>query len=264
MNRCGGRWWQTLLSCAVVAALGPAEAIGGKLDDFERSATEKSDDSGDSDHDHDYDHVSDDEGDAAAIVFLTAVALPIYGASQSWARVHGGTGFADKAPAPRLAGEAMIPFVRVDPAYQLVESDVDAWDLRGEVGYGPFALQARATHYDEDQPRDDLDLVQAHALLRSSFFDMLEVDLGVGGLVVSGADDASGFSGTVPVLFHPWNVLGLEFRPAWAAVNDNFVGDYDLSLLAGWRFVSLRAGYRWTESGSSSLNGPIFGLAARW
>ena len=70
--------------------------------------------------------------------------------------------------------------------------------------------------------------------------------LGLGGLVISGNETASGISGTAPVLIHPWEFLGLEFRPAWAGVNDNVVQDYDLSLLAGWRFVSVRAGYRWT------------------
>lgn len=246
-------------------ALGAAPGFAGKLDEFETDATENRG-GGDDDHDHgsSYDEYGEHDGDGAAAVVAVLLLLPVYGGMRSWARVTGATEVLDEKIDPRPAGVATIPFIRVDPAYQLVESDVDAWDIRGELGFGPFAVQARETHYDEDEPSDDLDLVQAHALLRMEFMDELEVDLGLGGLVISGNETASGISGTAPVLIHPWEFLGLEFRPAWAGVNDNVVQDYDLSLLAGWRFVSVRAGYRWTKSGGESLNGPIFGAAARW
>lgn len=238
------------LILVLALAFAPPPALAGKLDDFETEATEGDGDGGGGDSDDVY---VDGEDDAYFAAALFALLVPVYGATKSWDSVGS-----------RAPGEATLAFARVDAAYQLVESDVDAGDLRGELGYGPFALQARETHYDEDQPRDSLDLIQAHALLRMLFLPMLEVDLGLGAIVLDGDGTETGFSGTVPVLIHPWDFLGLEFRPAWAAVNDSTVSDYDLSLLAGWRFISARAGYRWTDSGDETLNGPIFGLAARW
>jgi hypothetical protein len=252
----------------VVMATVPA-AFAGKLDDFEDSATNPGKSDGDHGRDHDhsdksYDRTSDDDSVALALLI---VALPVYGGLASWHRVRPGEPdleFEEKRLPARRAGEALLPFARVDAAYQLVESDVDAWDLRAELGFGPFAVQVRETHYDEGEPDNDLDLVQAHFLWRMTVIKQLEIDAGLGGIVVDGKDTNSGVSGTLPILIHPWDFIGLEFRPSWSSVNDNTVSDYDLSLLAGWRFISARAGYRWTNSGGSSLNGPIFGLAARW
>jgi hypothetical protein len=257
--------WRVVLGLAL-AASSPSPGFPDKLDDFEDSATGNGDDGGRDDGSHDgdsYYDADDSADDTAANAILLMSLVPIYGGIRSWARATDGS-VGDVEANPRRAGVATIPFIRVDAAYQLVESDIEAWDIRGEGGFGPFAVQVRETHYEEDRPSEDLDLVQAHALLRMEFIDALEVDLGLGGLVVHGDDINSGVSGTIPVLIHPWDFLGLEFRPAWAGVNDNLVEDYDLSLLAGWRFISARAGYRWTESGGSSLNGPIFGFAARW
>ena len=72
-----------------------------------------------------------------------------------------------RSPTPRRAGEALIPFARLDLAYQNVEGDVESWDTRIEGGYGPLAGQLRWTRFFEVQPADDLTLLQAHALYRS-------------------------------------------------------------------------------------------------
>lgn len=255
------------MACLLALTLSAGPVLAGKLEDFERSATEKSDDGGGErhdKHDHDLDLSDETAGEAVLLALLIAATLPAYGAGQSWARVTGSSLLVEEPPERRRAGEATIPFARADLGYQLVESDVGAWDLRGEVGFGPFAVQVRETHYDEDQPRDELDLVQAHALLRMTVTERMEIDFGLGAHVLDRGDTASGVSGTVPVLIHPWNFLGFEFRPAWAGAGGDVIEDYDLSVLAGWRFVSARVGYRWTQAGGSSLNGPIFGLAARW
>jgi len=181
-------------------------ALAGKLDDFERDATEGSSDDGGG-HDGDYDDSAYEPPAGAWWVLF----LPLIGAEQSYERVRPGATSLDYLK-PRRPGEAVIPFVRADVAYQLVESDVDAWDLRAELGYGPVAVQVRETHYDEDQPSDSLDLVQAHALLRMTIIEELELDLGIGALVVDGADTNAGFSGTIPIVYHPWDFLGGGFR----------------------------------------------------
>lgn len=164
----------------------------------------------------------------------------------------------------RELGEALIPYIRLDTAYQVVEPDVSAYDFRLEGGYGPVALQTRFTRYEEEMPTDQLDMIQAHILYRGSIRDVAEVDMGVGGLTLNGAESNSGFSFTMPFLLHPWKFLGFEFRPAWAFVNNHVIQDYDLAALAGWSFIGCRVGYRWVRVGSASLDGPYAGLAVRF
>lgn len=253
--------------CLIVAipfTLISAYALAGKLEDFEREATEdtgREHDSGDPEVD---DEPDSEDGLAGLVVDVAGLFVLARGV-ESWQRVRPpAAGVEGTTVQPRRSGEALIPFVRVDAGYQAVESDVDAIDARLEVGFGPFAVQGRGTHYREDDPDDELDLMQAHALYRMSFGSKVEVDLGVGAMVLSGDDTRHGISGTVPILIHPWEVVGLEFRPAWAGLGGHTVGDYDLALVVGWRYLRLRSGYRWLSSGPASLNGPTIGLSARW
>lgn len=165
---------------------------------------------------------------------------------------------------PRRSGEALIPIVRVDTSYQNVNATVDAVDIRGEAGYGPLALQIRHTNYQEHAPNDSLKLTQVHALYRMSISDKAEIDFGLGVVDVARQQSLGGISTTLPLLIHPSEFWGVEFRPAWSLVNEHVVSDYDLSLLLGCRYVSLIAGYRWLSTGTASLNGPHIGLALRW
>ena len=57
----------------------------------------------------------------------------------------------------------------------------------------------------------------------------------------------------------PW--AGLELRPAWADINGNTIADYELGVVLGPGYVSLRAGYRWTLSPGEALQGPYAGLS---
>lgn len=164
----------------------------------------------------------------------------------------------------RQAGEPLIPFFRLDASYQDVESDVIAWDTRLEAGYGPVGVQARRTHYEEEITGDDLETIQMHLLYRMSFVTRVEVDVGLGYLELNGNESASGASSTIPVKLRLLEYLGIEFHPIWSNINGNLIEDYDLSLTGGWRFLSVRAGYRWFTSGSSSLNGPHAGISFYW
>jgi hypothetical protein len=165
---------------------------------------------------------------------------------------------------PRQAGEALIPFVRLDSSYQFADSSVTAIDIRGEAGYGPLAVQIRNTNYSERNPADALRLTQVHALYRMSAGDKTEIDLGLGFVDINRHQSLNGLSITLPLLVHPSDFWGIEFRPTWSFINEQMVRDYDLSLMAGWRYASLLAGYRWLATGSASLNGPHIGLAFRW
>jgi len=166
--------------------------------------------------------------------------------------------------APRKTGEASLPFIRVDVGYQDVDTGGHALDYRLEFGYGPFAFQARDTRFDVPGSADEHDFVQMHALYRMSCAALVEIDLGLGVLTVDRPEHREAFSLTLPILVHPSDHYGFEFRPAWSKVSGERVTDYDLNLLLGARYVSLRVGYRWVESVSDTYNGPQIGVAVRW
>jgi hypothetical protein len=157
-------------------------------------------------------------------------------------------------------GEPQIPFVRLDFSFQDVESDVYAYDYRVEGGYGPLGLQFDQTHYRETIPGDELNLIRLYGLYRMSFGSNVEMDLGFGALTIDGDDYDSRFSFTTPILIYPSDHVGIELRPAWAAN----VSDYDVGLLATWRYSSIKVGYRWVKSPDESLNGPYVGLSVHY
>ena len=96
-----------------------------------------------------------------------------------------------------------------------------------------------------------------------SFGKHVEWDIGVGAFIIEGNDTNAGESFTTPLFIHPTDFLGVGFRPAASHVKDNRVGDYDLSVLLGWKYAFLKLGYRWVESENESLNGPHIGLSFR-
>ncbi len=187
------------------------------------------------------------------------------GGSNSLDRINPGGLAAQEYPGiVRKRGEALIPFLRADAAYQEVESDVTAWDYRFELGYGSLGFQFRYTAYNEKEPPDALRVSEYHVLYRMSATPRFEIDLGVGGMFLSGNQENSGFSVTVPVLYHPTDFYGFEFRPVWSSINENDIQDFDLAVLFGWRYASIKAGYRWLRSPHQSLDGPEIGIALRW
>jgi hypothetical protein len=164
----------------------------------------------------------------------------------------------------RRQGEALIPFLRLDTMYQEVEADVAAWDYLMIVGYGSLGFQVRSTVYEEKEPADKLRFAEYHALYRMSLGNHIEVDLGAGAMVLKGVQENSGFSVTVPVLIHPSDHYGFEFRPVWSSINENDIQDFDVAFLFGWRYASVKAGYRWVRSPHQSLDGPEMGVSLRW
>lgn len=165
---------------------------------------------------------------------------------------------------PRDPGEPLIPFLRVDAAYQDVESDVDALDYRVQIGYGPIGFELNQTRYEEDEPSDHLDVYRLYGLWRLSYGQRVEIDLGLGGIIVEGDERNSGFSWTIPVLVQPLDWLLVEFRPMWSRVDGSRIDEYELGALFNWNFVAIKAGYRWTHSPSESLDGPFVGLSLRY
>lgn len=172
---------------------------------------------------------------------------------------YGGISSWEKAAA-RSKGEPLLPFVRLDLAYQDAESDVEAREVAFEAGYGPWAARFQRTAYAEESPQSDLRLSYIQALYRMSFGTAVEVDLGLGGTYLDGIGHSRGPGVSIPVRIYPWERLGFEFRPVWSTINGNPIRDYSLDIVAGWEYVSLTAGYRWVSTGPESLNGPRLGV----
>jgi hypothetical protein len=150
-------------------------------------------------------------------------------------------------------GQPTVPVVRFDYHYQFVDNDqpTDVHDGRLEAGYKWFAFHGRMTRYIQE---DDfiLDLRQYYGVLRyggrrPDFVPgTFEFGIGLGMVHHTGdvEDDTSG-AFTIPLKYHPADWVGFEFRPAWYRWDEITIGDYDLSLSLGGRFVQLRGGYRW-------------------
>lgn len=263
-----------LLAAALLLIL-PAPVYSGQLEDFEKDATrphqknprpttvstaEKKSSS---------DELLSDTGDelAACLVegaFRITFAILSEGGSQSWKRIGFDEAGTKAGAGSRKQGEALLPSIRLDALFQNVEGDVSATDLRLELGHGPLGAQVRRTVYDEKDPLTSMEVMQYHLLYRMSAGDYWEIDLGFGGITLSGLQNNSGLSVTVPVLFHPSEFFGFEFRPAWSSINENSIQDREFAIVLGARYVSIKAGYRWMRSPHQSLDGPEIGLAMRW
>lgn len=184
----------------------------------------------------------------------------LYGGVSSFGRVNRAyldNGFPEEYL--RVPGEVLIPFVRFDATYQMVKSDVDSFDFAVDGGYGPAGIRFDRTRYREKNPNDTMDLTQVYGLYRMSFGDNVEIDLGFGGVSIKGGDSGR-FSFTMPVLIRPGDYLGVELRPVWAGD----ISEYDVGLLLGGRYVSLRTGYRWLSGPTQTLDGPYAGLSVHF
>lgn len=161
----------------------------------------------------------------------------------------------------RELGDPDLPYLAADLGFQWVHPDITAIDARAEIGYGPFGFEVRDTHYDEQHPRDNLDVLHLHGLYRISGSRSFQFGLGLGAVVLAGHDTHSGFSLTMPVSVTPWRHWGARLTPTWSWVAGNQINDYDVSVDYIQRLYSLRAGYRTNSVGTESLHGPYVGAS---
>ncbi|MDF7825851.1 hypothetical protein P4B35_17610 [Pontiellaceae bacterium B12227] len=173
-------------------------------------------------------------------------------------------------------GESIMPYVRADLNWQYIDGDNSAIDGRVEVGYKAIAFQARSTRYDDSLADLTQQINQYYGMLRygfrwpAAFPGTIELALGVGVAKQDGdLSDDSSVAVTLPLKYHPTDWLGFEFRSAWYEADYSGyvfnIGDYDLSACLGYRYIQLRAGYRWlwfSRSDNGRYNdGPYAGLS---
>lgn len=266
MNRVVGAVLLTVLPCVLLAGAAPAfaqeeddEEEKGQLGEFEDEANKDDNNTGTS--------VDDDDDDSDFFLGFLEVALEgaLYGGTESLSRVRG------EPPQdwptrfyPRQPGEPVVPFFRADFSYMAVDGDVEAVDGRVEAGYGPLGFQYRITHFTEDDPSDELDLISWHGLYRMSFAPYLTADFGLGQTTLRGNQSRSGFSMTVPFRIQLATPVSLWARPNWWWFNNNSRKDYEVGVGGHLRYASLLAGYRWVKAGRSTLRGPVVKAAAHF
>lgn len=178
----------------------------------------------------------------------------LYGGANSLERMD------SLSPAARERGEALIPLARLDVGWQHVESDVEAIELMGELGWGPIGLRVGHSLYSEEEPDADLTVTTVTGNYRMSFGSNLEMDLGVGTLTLRGDEENTRSIFTTPVLWYPGRHFGFEYHPVWSTG----IRRHDLSVLFRMDYVSLKLGYRWMVAPDESLNGPVVGASIRF
>jgi len=197
--------------------------------------------------------------------------------------VEGGTGDRRLFFPMHELGQATVPYARFDYNRQSIDSNIDADDVRIEVGYKALAFHVRTTMYEDTFAGEKLDINQYYGVLRYGGYrpgflpGTFEFGTGFGAAQVKleypetekpdGTIDPAGtirdatFAWTILLKYYPLEWLGVEFRPAWYSFDEN-VGDYDLSASLGWRYVQFRGGYRWmTLAGDSWNDGPYAGVS---
>lgn len=155
-------------------------------------------------------------------------------------------------------------FIRLDAAYQNVETDVWALDFFGEAGYDRIGIILKDTEYYEDEPSDELRILYFLGFLKFGIEEILIAGAGVGGIIVEGDTAQSGYAFALPVRIRASKYFGAEFLGIWSSVNDNPIKDYDIGAVAGHENISAKAGYRWVMTENESLNGPYAGITVRF
>ncbi len=163
---------------------------------------------------------------------------------------------------PRLAGEPLLPFIRLDSHYQNASDGVSAVDLKLELGYALAGLGLRRTRFWE--PGTQLSLDYLHALYRMSLGSNVGFNIGLGRAVLKGRQEHSGSSITFPLLIHWSDSVGLEGSYTSSHINGNSLTDKEVALLVSLHPASLSLGYRAISGPGSTIHGPFAGFSIRW
>jgi hypothetical protein len=243
--------------------------FAGQLDDFEKTATKNRNTSSENNDDDDDDSFwGEFFGEIFSVLFIESVkglfSLIKHGGQLSLARVQGSSDPAFEDILLREKGSPDLPFFKADINYHLIHSDIDGFDGRVEVGYGPIGIQYRNTYFNEDSPEAHMNLSYVHGLYRVSGSRVFEIDAGIGAMMLKGESRNSGPSITFPINIYPHPNLNIRLVPTWSAINGNGIGDYDGSIAYVRKYFSLRLGYERIQTGDAVLKGPYAGVSLHY
>jgi hypothetical protein len=245
--------WNAGVVMLCLMASGRVDA--GPLGDFEKVATQQSDQQARDRHD-----ATNDDDDNWPFVVLDMIGEVVsYGGRLSLARVQGDSDFSQLTP--REIGSPDLPFFRFDFGYQDLESGVEAFAGRVEAGYGPVGLQYHLTHLRQGSTHEHLDLSYIHGLYRVSPSDAFEFGIGLGQVLLEGEARNSGASVTLPINIYPLREFSIRLVPTWSDINGNSIRDYDGSVAYVQKYFSVRVGYREVRSHQELLRGPYAGVS---
>ena len=160
----------------------------------------------------------------------------------------------------RKNGTVMLPYIRADLAYSALEGGIQSIDYSAELGFGPLGVYARQSHYRDYDLDESLRIDQLYGLFRLTYFKSFELDFGFGNYKIDGRNTNDDFAFTMPVIIHPTENFGIEFRPVWSQINGNDLRDHTLDVLYDWKYISIKAGYRWQKIANARLNGAHIGV----
>lgn len=255
-------WPGALVVFAVLCA--PALAVGSPLGDFEAEATKKKEE----EWKHEtvkaprpptYYKSDAQPENRCDDLFLCLFSDMLGGILK--AIIKGGSEVSLTRVLDREAGDHGLPLVGGDINFQSISPQINAIDGRAEFGYGPMAMQLRGAHFSDKEYSESLNVVHAHGLFRISGSSTLQINFGLGGVLLNGKSTNSGFSATIPVAIFPRGAWGGRFVPTWSWINGNRISDYDGSVEYTRRFYSGRVGYRTSLAGDQSLSGPYLGFS---
>ncbi len=241
-----------------------SSVIAGPLGEFEKAATEEKAHGKSSDGKQSSDRDDSDDNLSGALLSLaiTGFFAAVTEATEfTTARISPPVDGPYKDIEARPSGAPDLVFFRTDINYQHVSSDISGLDGRVEVGYGPYGLQVRQTHYKENETGDKLDITNIYALLRMSGSSAFEIDVGLGGCMLKGEESNSGSSLAYLINIYPYKHIGLRIAPTWNFINGHTVGDHEASIGYVNDYYSIRAGYRRMNVAGEVLDGPYLGLS---
>lgn len=249
--------------------LSPANGHSGKLDDFEKKASKPSHSTKQSRQ-----HSSDSScrgifyclfEDFFIEVFFELghlVSYELVSAGYASSMRHTGE-VGESRLRPRMTGEALIPKFRFDSHYQMVDSDINAFDSRFEFGRGPIGIDLRHTRFHETGIDDSLSVTEFFFLYRMSFGNHVGMNFGLGNFKLTGNRQNTSFAFSLPIHWHE-GYMGMEFRPVYTSINGSFVEDYDFRFMLNYKISSFQLGYRSIQVPGDALEGPYLGFSLHW
>ena len=167
----------------------------------------------------------------------------------------------------RRPGDFALPVLRLDGGYQRMVGRIDAFSMRGELGWRWLGAAYERLEMREHDPPERLSSDSAEVLLRTFGSGGLWVDWAAGYRAYTRGERHSGAQSGVSLGMYLTRSAGLEADLRWGSIADTTIADYRARWTVrprGAPGLGLTAGYRVLRAGDATLHGPEAGLAWVW